>query len=95
MKKYIIILTSVVVLLGCQKPAESSASAGVDFRIDRLFTHDGCTLYRFKDAGDLRYFSRCDGADSAEVSWHESCGKGCSRQMSVPTARTTDQYNGK
>lgn len=94
MKKYIIILTSVVVLLGCEKPAESSASAGVEFRIDRLFTHDGCTLYRFSDAG-ARYFASCDGAYSAEVSWHESCGNGCSRQMSVPTARTTEQYNGK
>lgn len=89
-----ITLAAMVLLAGCMeaKQAESSAAAGVEFRVDRLFTHDGCTVYRFTDAGyNSRYFARCDGAVSSDASWSEShqCGKTrCKRPMNVPTARS-------
>lgn len=69
-----------VALAGCVKEAESSAAAGRDYRIDRLFTRDGCTVYRFIDR-DYRYFTRCDGAASSGTSWSENCGKNCTRQQ--------------
>jgi len=73
-------------LAGCERtPAEATAPAGVGFQVDRLFTHDGCTVYRFVDAGYSRYFARCAGAASSETTWRESCGKNCTRSVNVPT----------
>lgn len=86
MTKIAIIVAAVALLAGCQKAAEVSSPAGLEFNVDRLFTHDGCTVYRFRDAGSSRYFTRCVGA-SSEVGWQEACGKGCSRMMNIPTAQ--------
>lgn len=91
-----ITLAALVLLVGCMeaKQAESSSAAGIEFRVDRLFTHDGCTVYRFTDAGYNRYFTRCDGSVSSDVSWSDSyqCGKArCTRPMNVPTARGEGQ----
>ena len=90
MKRIAVLLLSLALLSACERRAESSASAGVDFVVDRLFVHDGCAVYRFKDQGNSRYFSRCDGAASSGTSWSESCGKGCTRQVHVPTAGRGD-----
>lgn len=54
--------TSLLALAGCGKPAESSVRAGSDFKVDKLFTVDGCTVYRFSDAGHWRYFTNCSGS---------------------------------
>jgi hypothetical protein len=41
------------------------------YRVDFLFEHDGCKVYRFIDAGERVYFTNCNGdvtslkADSA------------------------------
>jgi len=74
-------------LAGCleRRPPEARANAGVAFQVDRLFTHDGCTVYRFVDEGYSRYFTRCTGAASAGAAWRESCGKNCTRSVEVPT----------
>lgn len=74
----------VVALAGCAKPAETASRAGVDFTVERLFTHDGCTVYRFRDLGYARYFTNCSGS----ASWVESCGKNCSRDTQVSGAGT-------
>lgn len=90
MKKNILALgvVAALALAGCDVPPrdvpESKETAGT-FTVERLFTHDGCTVYRFRDNGDRRYFTRCDGAASAEASWSESCGKSCTRMMQIPT----------
>ena len=79
MKLYVIatlILTAATT--GCSKPPETSTKVGVDFQVDKLFTHEGCTVYRFNDVG-YRYFTNCKGA----VEWVESCGKGCTRNQGV------------
>lgn len=88
MKKIVAIAAAAVILCslsGCKKPAESSTSVGVEFRVDRLFTHDGCTVYRFYDGGRSRYFAKCDGATTSRVEWNESCGKTCTRPADVQT----------
>lgn len=93
MSRTIITLTALALLSGCdidsmprQRP-ESITKAGNGYQVERLFTYDGCIVYRFDDWGNPRYFTRCDGETSSDVSWRESCGKNCSRQVSVPTAR--------
>lgn len=91
MKKSIIALALLAALTGCTKQAESSAAAGVEFRVDRLFTHDGCTVYRFHDGGRSRYFAKCEGAATSSMEWRESCGQNCTRPVDVPTGYTRQQ----
>lgn len=86
MKKSIIALALLAALTGCnEKAAEASSAAGVEFRVDRLFKHDGCTVYRFDDGGRSRYFAKCEGAATSHMEWRESCGKNCTRPVDFPT----------
>lgn len=87
MTRLAILIISALALAGCYKQSESSAHAGVDFEVDRLFTHDGCTVYRFWDGAGRRYFARCEGASSAGTTWTETCGKNCTRSVEVPTGQ--------
>lgn len=59
---------AVLVLSGCSKPAESTTRVGNDFEVGKLFTVDGCTLYRFEDGGRSHYFTNCSGSTSYTVS---------------------------
>lgn len=77
--KTILALTAILALVGCSKPAETSTQVGREFVVDKLFTHEGCTVYRFIDSGHNRYFTNCPGS----TNWTESCGKNCTRQMGV------------
>ena len=89
MKRAIAIAACALVLAACGKPAEHSTPAGVGFNVDRLFTHDGCTVYRFGDAGEYRYFTKCEGAASSNTTWSETrpCGKSqCRDAREIPTA---------
>ncbi len=61
-------LVALLVVAGCQKQAESSTHAGLEFKVDKLFTVDGCTVYRFSDGGYPRYFTNCAGSTSYETS---------------------------
>ena len=78
MKKIFAILV-IAILAGCAKQAETSSAAGAEFVVDKLFTHEGCTVYRFTDYGNPRYFTNCSGS----TAWQETCGKNCTRQMSI------------
>lgn len=60
-------LVALLAVAGCSKPAESTTRAGLDFQVDKLFTVDGCTVYRFYDSGTLRYFTNCSGSTSYQV----------------------------
>lgn len=77
--KYIIGIFMLFLVTGCYKKAESSSAVGGEFVVEKLFTHEGCTVYRFADGGGTRYFTNCNGA----TSWTESCGKNCSRQVGI------------
>jgi hypothetical protein len=43
------------------------------YRVDFLFEHDGCKVYRFRDYGNYVYFTNCNGdvtsirSDSTEM----------------------------
>ena len=71
-------------LTGCSKAAESTTPAGREFTVDRLFTTDGCTAYRFMDGGARRYFVRCDS--TVTTSAKTGCGKNCITEDSITTA---------
>ena len=88
--KIMLSLTVLAMVAGCNKPAESVVRTGMEFTVERLFTHEGCTVFRFEDGGSNRYFTRCDGiAAQSTTTWHdtttrhESCGKGCTRLVEV------------
>lgn len=86
MKKIIAIALVAIALAGCKErlPLSSATTNNRDYEAAKLFTHDGCTVYRFYDYGNYRYFTKCEHADSA-TSWNEYCGKGCSRQVAIDT----------
>jgi len=69
----------VVATAGCARKAENSQQVNAEFRVDTLFTKDGCTVYRFYDIGNYRYFTNCAGV----TTWTEGCGKNCKREMTV------------
>ncbi len=82
--KTAIVALVVALLSGCgAKAIETSATENAEIRVDKLFTKDGCTVYRFYDSGS-KYFVRCDGAASTSTQWSETCGKGCTRNVQVP-----------
>lgn len=89
MKRTLLMLTVATLLLSaCAKkalPVESNSSNNPEIRVDTLFTKDGCTMYRFYDAGYYRYYVRCTGAVSSSTLWNETCGKACSREVAIPT----------
>jgi hypothetical protein len=81
--KKVSILLAVLAIAGCVKQEEGEAvTTNSNFKLERLFTHDGCTVYRFYDAR-YRYYSDCRGA----AAWSESCGKNCTSDQSVETVR--------
>jgi hypothetical protein len=62
---------------------------GANFNVQKLFTTDGCTVYRFHDSGRNHYFTNC----TATVSQYtESCGKSCTTTKSreIPTNHVTE-----
>lgn len=79
--RVLILLT--LVMAGCAKtgtPVQPSGASD-NFTVARLFVVNGCTVYRFQDAGRFHYLSDCRGS----VSTHQSCGKNCTREVEVPT----------
>ena len=76
--KYILLAITTVFLIACTKEAESTQEVGFGYKVEKLFTVDGCTVYRFSDGG-YKYFTNCKG----NVEWIENCGKACNREISI------------
>ena len=76
------------VIAGCGADAVSTEPTdNTQIKVDRLFDHDGCTVYRFRD-GETRYFVKCrDGSARTEWSERYQCGKSvCTRPVAIPSA---------
>lgn len=58
---------------GTSVPVENTVP-GQDYHVRKLFTTDGCTVYRFYDAGNFHYMTNCT---STITTITESCGKNC------------------
>jgi hypothetical protein len=56
-----------------QQPITSQVSQNnTDYKVDYLFEHEGCKVYRFTDRGNVVYFTNCNGeaiskTDSTEI----------------------------
>ena len=75
----ILALLILLPLAACDSdPVSSAATDNQQVKVDLLFTHDGCKVYRFHDGGYNHYFSDCRG--STTTSWTQYCGKGCYRR---------------
>lgn len=60
MKKIIIISIALLVLTGCgevQKPEEVKQSSNNGYEVQKLFTVDGITVYKFYDRDKCVYFT--------------------------------------
>jgi hypothetical protein len=74
---------TLTLLAGCQGTPESTVVVGTGgYKVERLFTVDGCTAYRFND-GRTVHFVQC--GHTVQTSWQENCGKNCVRTASVST----------
>jgi hypothetical protein len=78
MTKKVAILLAALALVGCAKdPEQRLQTNNSEFELAKLFTHEGCSVYRFSDAGHYRYWADCRGRISSDYT--ESCGKNCTR----------------
>jgi len=71
-----------LLLTGCgdvPQPLSKAQTDNSDYRVEKLFTSDSCTVYRFYDMGNYRYFTNCKGT----TTWRESAGK-TTREVEVP-----------
>ena len=76
--KTLLIAFALLLLSACAKEPESTKQAGISFQVDKLFTHENCTLYRFTDMGYPRYYAKCE--KEATVSW-ETGGRNNQRDV--------------
>lgn len=87
MKSIFFVMIAVLAVAGCKKEPEYSSPAGRDFVVDKLFTHESCTMYRFSDGGNLKYFAKCNGDSvTTRTEWGERCGNNCVRQRDITTS---------
>lgn len=70
MKRIALIAMLALAITGCTKDAERTEIRGAGgFEVQTLFTHEGCTVYRFYD--DRRvYFVKCENGDARTSEEH-------------------------
>lgn len=79
-----------LVLSGCGKdPVFTSSTDNPNVAVSKMFEFEGCTVYRFKDAGNYVYYSNCPGTTQSFRT--ESCGKNCTEHVPV-TVQTSKEY---
>ena len=61
----ITIIAVIASMTGCEKAPEEQVQSG-EFNVERLFTVDGCTAYRFRDSGRAIYYTNCHGGTNSE-----------------------------
>jgi hypothetical protein len=87
-------VVALALVAGCDdgRRAEArSETSNATYTVDRLFTHDGCTVYRFADRSEYRYFVRCEGGASRtdwDVSRYDPATKTTKTERhEIPTGR--------
>jgi hypothetical protein len=72
-------LLTAVLAVGCttKDPEKVERSTNPSVAVATLFTHAGCTVYRFEDGGRNHYFARCGDKAETISPKTESCGKSC------------------
>lgn len=62
--RYLPLLLLLLSFMSCtvQQPITSEPSHNnQDYKVDYLFEHDGCKVYRFRDGSYYVYFTNCNG----------------------------------
>lgn len=79
-----LLIASALMLSACSKPSEEAKMVGTgEIKVERLFTHEGCTVYRFTDYRFVHY-ANCSGTTTTTENY--PCGKStCTRDVSVAT----------
>lgn len=71
MKIIIALVAFAFALSGCARdPVETSRTDNPGIVVEKLFEHEGCTMYRFQDAGNYVYYSDCTGSTQARQGKH-------------------------
>ena len=78
------------VLVACgEDPVSTARTDNPNVAVSKMFEHEGCKVYRFKDAGEYVYYTNCPGSvQSARV---ESCGKNCTNRVPVTVQTSRSQ----
>jgi hypothetical protein len=88
MNRLLIGLAILALCAGCVRRAETVEQVNAEYKVDTLFSKDGCTVYRFHDGG-YRYFTNCVGS----TEWRVSCGKNCTRTIEVTGGKRESDDN--
>lgn len=87
MRKFILIAAlSAISLTGCGATPVSSEHTSNGIEVQKLFTKDNCTVYKFFD-GNIRSVYYADCASSVTLSQERSCGKNCTRREFTVTPK--------
>lgn len=86
--RYIILLFAVFAMACKATPVETKSTNNSEISVSKLFDHEGCAVYRFKDNGHLHYYVKCNNGD-AQTMTTQNCGKSCSYQDNIITERDT------
>jgi len=70
--KIVMLFLIAIIATSCAREAQSATQEG-DFKVELIFTKDGCNVYRFMDAGHYVYWSNCKG--SVQSSYSSTTGK--------------------
>lgn len=93
MKKIIIISIALLALTACEavhKPEEVKASSNQSYPVEKLFTVDGITVYRFRDNDRYVYFTNRTG--DVQYSYQKRVGK-ATENVKVQTMCNNGQEN--
>lgn len=76
MKKIILIVVALIMLVSCEpqyKSEEVTPCSNPSYKVEKLFTVDSITVYRFIDNGRYIYFTDCTG--NVEYTYRRRTGK--------------------
>ena len=92
MKKIIIISIALLALTACEsnKVEEVKASSNQSYPVEKLFTVDGITVYRFRDNDRYVYFTNRTG--DVQYSYQKRVGK-ATKNVKVQTMCNNGQEN--
>lgn len=64
-------------MAGCTetKPQETKDSSNPDIKVELLFEHEGCRVYRFHDNDEPVYYANCEGSTNWTTSHQGADGK--------------------
>ena len=69
------------------KGEERDQTTNNEYDVDKLFTKDGCSVFRFVDNHRYHYWVNCTGSVASDVT--EICGKNCYEKYEevIPTKK--------